>query len=80
MDKYSDKTVITLTTIFLILSAVIIMALIISAPQYECVKWHTEEYYDNSGIALWLTTKNPAFLGQNGWKTKLVCDEYQEIR
>jgi len=44
-----------------------------------CIKSHEETYYDNSGTALWLTTKNPGMLALNGEKIHQVCDEWKII-
>jgi len=45
----------------------------------SCIKWETYEYYDSSGTSLWIATKNPAYLGMNGYKKTTRCIQYKSV-
>lgn len=43
-----------------------------------CVSSHIEEYYDSTGTALAISTKNYGLMALNGWKEREVCDKWED--
>lgn len=54
--------------------------LLAGCTQRECIRFHTERYYDSTGTTLAVSTKNYGLLALNGWKNRVVCDEYRESK
>lgn len=43
----------------------------------NCLEYAEKTYKDSTGLSLWVATKNPAFLAQNGYKTRTVCVKWE---
>lgn len=73
-----NSTVMTIIVIVSMFLTFIAAAILMGKGTYRtCVSGHYERYYDSSGTALWIATKNPGFISQNGYRTRFVCDKFK---